>query len=162
MKDFSNEWKSSKNPRKQRKYRFNAPLHIKHGFMNAHLSKELRGRYSKRSIGLRKGDKVRIMRGKFRKHEGKIEKIELRKARVFVSGVEITKKDGTKKLLALHPSNIMITELNLDDNRKRPYLKMLNPSIGTYHIEGVPQEINTVEKALNWRNEDVENPFILT
>lgn len=122
MKDFSNEWKSSKNPKKQRKYRFRAPLHTKQKFMNAHLSKELRGRYSKRSVGLRKGDKVKVMRGKFRKHEGKIEKIELKKARVFVSGLEIAKKDGTKKQLALHPSKLMITELNLDDKLRQNIL----------------------------------------
>lgn len=123
MKDFSNEWKSSKNPKKQRKYRFRAPLHTKQKFMNAHLSKELRGRYSKRSVGLRKGDRVKVMRGKFRKHEGKIEKIELKKARVFVSGVEIAKKDGTKKLLALHPSNLVLTELNLDDKLRQNLLE---------------------------------------
>ena len=123
MKDFSNEWKSSKNPKKQRKYRFMAPLHTRQKFMSAHLSKDLRGRYSKRSVGLRKGDKVKVMRGKFKKHEGKIEKIELKKARVFVSGVEIAKKDGTKKLLALHPSNLVLTELNLDDKLRQNLLE---------------------------------------
>jgi hypothetical protein len=32
------------------------------------------------------------------------------------------------------------------------YLKMLNPSIGVWHMEGVPNEIRTVEDALLWRN----------
>ena len=115
MTKFSRAWKSSKNPRKQRKYRLSSPLHIKQKFVHSHLSKELSKKYAKRSIGLRKGDKVKIMRGQFKKHQGKIEKIDLNRTRVFVSGVEITKKDGTKKLLALQPSNLMITELNLDD-----------------------------------------------
>lgn len=64
---------------------------------------------------MRKGDKVRIMRGKFKKHEGKVERIDLKKAEIFVSGVEVAKKDGTKKPIGLDPSNLMITELNLDD-----------------------------------------------
>ena len=115
MKNFSTSWKSSKKIRKQRKYRFKSPLHIKQKFAGAHLSKELRKKYSKRSMPLRKGDKVRIMAGQFKKNEDKVESIDLKTTRVFVSGAEITKKDGSKKLIALHPSNLMITELNLDD-----------------------------------------------
>jgi hypothetical protein len=52
--------------------------------------------------------------------------------------------------------------LDLQDGRKRPYLKMLNPSIGTYHIEGVSPEIRTVEQALNWRNGIEGKPIKLT
>jgi arsenate reductase-like glutaredoxin family protein len=39
---------------------------------------------------------------------------------------------------------------------------MLNPSIGVYHIEGVHPECDTVEKALNWRNQSEGSPVILT
>ena len=123
MKKFSSAWKSSKKPRKQRKYRLSAPLHIKQKFVHVHLSKDLRKKYGKRSIGLKKGDKVKILHGSFRKHEGKVEMIEMKKTRVLVSGVELTKKDGTKKLLPLHPSNLLITELNLDDKLRQKILE---------------------------------------
>lgn len=123
MKGFSAAWKSSTKPKKQRKFRLGAPLHIKQKFVHAHLSSSLRKKYGKRSIGLRKGDKVKIMRGQFRKNEGKIENIDLKKTRVFVSGVEITKKEGTKKLVALHPSNLMVTELSLDDKLRQKILE---------------------------------------
>ncbi len=123
MNNFSSTWKSSKKPRKQRKYRLSAPLHTKHKFVQSHLSRELRKKHGKRSIGLRKGDKVKIMLGQFRKHEGKIENIDLKKARVFVNGVELTKRDGTKRMLALHPSNLMITELNLEDKLRQKLLE---------------------------------------
>ena len=46
-KKFSESWKSSKQVRKQRKYRYNAPLHIKQKFVNVHLAKELRKKYKK-------------------------------------------------------------------------------------------------------------------
>ena len=123
MKEFSREWKSSKKPRKQRNYRRNSPLHIKQKFMHSHISKELRKKFGKRNISLRKGDKVKVMRGKFRKHEGKVEKIDLRKLRVFVAGVEMTKKDGTKKLLALNPSNLIILDINTDDKFRQKLLE---------------------------------------
>ncbi len=123
MKQFSKSWRSSKKPRKQRKFRLGAPLHVKQKFVHTHLSKELRKKYSKRSIGLRKGDKIKVMHGQFRKHEGKVDMIDLKKTRVFVNGVEITKKDGTKKLLALNPSNLMVVELNLDDKFRQKSLE---------------------------------------
>ena len=123
MQKFSKTWKSSKKPGKQRKYRAASPLHIKQKFVRAHLSKELRKKYGKRSTGMRKGDKVRVMGGKFKKHESKIESIDLRSISVFVSGAEITKKDGSKKLVALHPSNLMVTELNLDDKLRLKILE---------------------------------------
>jgi len=47
--------------------------------------------------------------------------------------------------------NYELLLLDLGDGRKRPYLKMLNPSIGTWHVEGVPPGCDTVEKALNFR-----------
>jgi hypothetical protein len=34
-----------------------------------------------------------------------------------------------------------------------PYLKMLNPSIGVWHVEAVSKKCDTVEKALNFRNQ---------
>ena len=54
---------------------------------------------------------------------------------------------------------------DIGDGRKRPHLKMLNPSIGVYHIEGVAPHIKTVQQAINWRsgNEQIEwNPEVLT
>src|SRR3989338_176397 len=42
---FSTKWKESKQPRKQRKYRANAPLHLRKKFVNVNLSKELRKKY---------------------------------------------------------------------------------------------------------------------
>ena len=120
---FSIYWKSSKQPRKQRKYRYNAPLHIKQKFMKAMLSKELRKKYGKRNFSLKKGGKVKVVRGQFKKHEGKIDRIDLKKLKVYISGVEVAKKDGTKTTYPFDPSNLMITELSLDDKMRRKMLE---------------------------------------
>jgi len=120
---FSKTWKSSKQPRKQRKYRHNAPLHIKQKFMRAVLSKELRKKNNKRSFSLRKGDKVKVMRGQFKKHEGKVDRISLKKFKVYIEGVEVSKKDGTKTTYPFDNSNLMITELNLEDKMRRKMLE---------------------------------------
>ncbi len=120
---FVNTWNRSKQPRKQRKYRANAPLHIKRKLLSAHLSKELRKKYNKRSLSLRKGDKVRVLVGDFKGKTGVIESIDLRKEKVLVRGIEVVKKDGTKVMRPINPSNLEIIELNLDDNKRKKILE---------------------------------------
>ena len=112
---FSRSWVRSKQPRKQRKYRYNAPLHIKQKFLHAHISKELRKKYSRRSIALRKGDGVKVMRGKFKSKTGKVDEVSVKKTKVYVTGIDFVKRDGTKARYPLQPSILMITELNMDD-----------------------------------------------
>ncbi len=123
QKKFSTAWKKSTRPRKQRLYRYSAPLHVKQKLMHVHLSKELRQKYSKRNVQVRVGDKVKILRGQFAKREGKVERIDLKRERVFVTGMEIIKKDGTKIPSPLEPSNMMIIDLILDDKKRKHKLE---------------------------------------
>ena len=120
---FSASWKSSKQSRKQRKYRFNAPLHIKQKLVSTHLSKDLRKKYNKRNMNLRKGDSVKVTRGQFKNKTGKVEEVNLKKTLVYISGIEITKKDGTKTRQPIHPSNLTLTELNMDDKMRQKILE---------------------------------------
>jgi len=122
MKEWSKDWNSSKNPSKQRKYRHKAPLHIKQKLMGVHLSLELRKKYGTRTITVRKGDEVKILRGQFRKKTGKVSEVKLKRGKVFVDGIEHVKKDGSKALYALNPTNLMITELILDDKKRKSKL----------------------------------------
>jgi large subunit ribosomal protein L24 len=110
-KKFSNKWKASRQTRKQRKYRANAPLHIKARFMASNLSKELREKQKKRNIEIRKGDMVKIMRGEFSGKNGKINNVDIKKERVSIEGIQRQKKDGTKVNVYFHPSKLQITEL---------------------------------------------------
>jgi len=116
---FSIKWKASKQPRKQRKYRTNAPLHLRRKMMSANLSKELRKKYSKRNFPIRKGDTIRIMRGEFKKRTGKIETVDLKKMRIGIEGIYRTKKDGTKVGVYFNVSNLQIKELNLEDKKRK-------------------------------------------
>jgi len=118
-KKFSKQWIKSKQPRKQRKYRANAPLHIKRKLMSANLDKELRKKYSRRSFPLRKGDSVKILRGEFKKRTGKIATVDLKKLRIAIEGIQRTKKDGSKINVWFNPSNLQIKELNLEDKKRR-------------------------------------------
>jgi large subunit ribosomal protein L24 len=118
-KQYSSKWKGSRQVRKQRKYRANAPLNEKHKMISSTLSDELRKKYQKRSFPLRKGDSVEIMRGEYAKKTGKVNRIKLSNLKVTIEGVQETKKDGTKRDISFDPSNLRIKELNLDDKRRK-------------------------------------------
>ncbi|KHO46810.1 MAG: large subunit ribosomal protein L24 [archaeon GW2011_AR3] len=122
-KKFSSKWKASTKPRKQRKYSFNAPLHLKGKMLHSHLSKDLRNKHGKRSIRVKVGDKVKVMKGQFRGKIGKIASVDLKATRLQVEGIEIIKKDGSKVAFFMHPSNVMITELNTDDKNRMKRLE---------------------------------------
>ena len=117
-RNFSTSWISSSQPRKQRKYRFEAPFHIKHKFLSAHLSKELRAKHKIRSLPVRVGDEVLVMRGAFATKKGKIAKVNLKKSRVTVEGITRKKIDGSKLNVYLDPSKLQIISLKLDDARR--------------------------------------------
>jgi large subunit ribosomal protein L24 len=115
---FSSAWISSRQPRKQRKFRANAPLHLRHKFLSATLSKELRKKYGKRSVPVRKGDEVLVMRGKFAKKTAKVDSVNLTKSRLNLEGLQATKRDGTKVAFPINASNVMIKVLNLEDKKR--------------------------------------------
>lgn len=118
-KKFSNFWKASKLPRKQVKYRANAPFHIRHKMISANLSKELRKKYGKRNVPLRKGDEIKIMRGEFKGKKGRVENVNLKKMKIMIAGIFRTKKDGTKIEVSFDSSKLQIIELNLEDKKRR-------------------------------------------
>ena len=120
---FSKHWNSSTQVRKQRKYRFNAPLHLKRKFLHVHLAPALRTKYGLRNIGVRKGDKVKVLRGQFKKKEGKVERVDTKREKVYVTGIEVIKKDGSKVMLKITPSNLMIMELELGDKKRKEKLE---------------------------------------
>ena len=105
-------------PRKQRRFRFRAPLHVRQKMVAAHLSKELREEFKRRSLPVRKGDKVRILRGKFKGKEGVVARVDLRRLKVFVEGIAQKKADGSEVLFPLDPSNLLIIEVDRSDERR--------------------------------------------
>ena len=116
---FSKTWNSSTQPRKQRKYRYNAPSNIRRKFLSVNLAKDLREKHGARNAKIRSGDKVKILRGNFRSKTGVVDKVDLTNLKVYVVGVEVLKRDGSKAKVPLNPSNLQIVELKLDDKLRK-------------------------------------------
>ena len=122
---FVKSWKSSKQPRKQRKYLHNATPHLRSKIMSAQLSSSLKEKYNKNTLPIRKGDTVKIMRGQFKKLSGKVTRVIRRSYKVVIENATMTKKDGSKVFYPIHPSNVSIIELSLEDKRRLKNIKTI-------------------------------------
>jgi len=110
-------------PRTQRKRLFQAPAHRRYKHFSASLSPDLKEKHGTNSIPVRMGDTVRVVRGDRRGFEGKITRVDRKKYRIFVDGITRDKVDGTTIQIPIHPSKVMIVNLNLDDKWRREALK---------------------------------------
>ena len=109
--------KSSK-PKKQRKQHYTMPLHMSRKAFSAHLSNELRGELGRRSLEIRKEDKVKVMRGKYKGKEGKVVRLERGKFQVFIDKITIKKTSGKEVNIPFRPSNLMLTEVSREDKKR--------------------------------------------
>jgi large subunit ribosomal protein L24 len=105
--------------RKQRKARANAPLHERRKAIAAHLSKELREKYNRRAITVRKGDTVKVMRGSFKGHTEKVSDVDTKAYKIYIEGLTLSKSDGKKVAKPIDPSNVILTKLDLSDKYRR-------------------------------------------
>ena len=106
-------------PRKQRKFRYNAPLHLRRKMVGVHLSDELKAKLStkRRSAPVHKGDRVRLMRGERKGHTGKVMDVDLADLKVYVEGVTRRNAKGVEKLSPIDPSNLLRVEGEFSKDR---------------------------------------------
>ncbi len=106
-------------PRKQRKMIYEAPKHRRQKMMKSHLSEKLYERYGMRNVVVRKGDVIRVMRGRFKGHEGKVVEVNLKKMKIAVEGVTIRRTDNKSVQFWLDPSKVEIIKLDLSDPKRK-------------------------------------------
>jgi large subunit ribosomal protein L24 len=153
--------KTSK-PSKQRKMLFKAPDHIRYKKFSATLAPDLRKSYGTRSLPLRRGDSVRIMRGDRKGFEGKVARVDRKKYRVYIEGLTREKVDGTTVSVPVHPSKVMITRLNLDDKWRKKILERRKKAIEAVEAVEKPQKIVEVESKAAEEKEAAEKVFLET
>ncbi len=110
---------SSKSPRKQRRNVKNSPVHANKKHLKCRLDEFLQDEYGLRSLVVKKGDLVKIMRGQFRDTEGKVTHVNYKDRRVLLDSATVTKADGKEVSIPIHASNLQIVKLELDDERKQ-------------------------------------------
>ena len=113
----------SSQPRKQRLAYYTAPLHIRHKFFNAKLAPELAKELGVKRLPVRKDDVVRILRGDWAGHEGKVIDVDLRRVRIHVEGVTVKRADGTPVPYPIHPSKVVIIKLGKADKVREKIIR---------------------------------------
>jgi large subunit ribosomal protein L24 len=114
---------ASKQPRKQRKARYNAATHQRSRFLSAPLSKDLREEYKKRRARVVTGDTVQVLRGEHAGNEGVVDSVDTKKGMIEVHGVTVAKTDGTEVPRPVNASNVVITKFKTDDPRRMAKLE---------------------------------------
>ena len=150
----------SSKPRKQRHFRFNAPMHSRQHFVHAHIDKELREKLGmkRRAIQISRGDTVKVMSGSKRGTTGKVTKVDLRTGRIFIDSMMKKNARGKEHGVGISTSNVYITALNLTDKVRAAKLKVApqpKEMEAAPRPDGKAKVIATMEKA-----EAVEKPAV--
>merc|ERR1712162_69624 len=108
----------SSSRRKSRKAHFSAPSSVRRKIMSAHLNKEQSQKYHVKSMPIRKDDEVIVVRGSNKGREGKVIQVYRKKYVIHIERVTREKSNGSTVNVGIHPSNVMITKLKLDKDRR--------------------------------------------
>merc|ERR1711998_538887 len=84
----------------------------------AHLNKELSSKHHVKSMPIRKDDEVIVVRGSHRGREGKVMQVYRKKYVIHIERVTREKSNGSTVNVGIHPSNVVITKLKLDKDRR--------------------------------------------
>ena len=108
----------SSKPKKQRKAHYERALHKKQHGLAGHLDKKLGKELGMRSVALRKGDSVRVLRGGFKGKGGKITAVDYKKGVVFVEKVVRKKANGEEIQVPLQASKLLVVDVEKGDSRR--------------------------------------------
>merc|ERR1719287_232214 len=141
---FSSTVSSSR--RKARKAHFTAPSSVRRTLMGGYLNKELSQKYHVKSMPIRKDDEVIVMRGSNKGREGKVIQVYRKKFVIHIERVTREKSNGSTVNVGIHPSNVMITKLKLDKDRRailerKDTTKAAEKGKGKYTEESVKKEV---------------------
>lgn len=120
---------SSRSPRRQRKSLYNADSFERRVRMGVPLSRELRSRFRRRTVPIRKGDTVRVLAGSFSGREERVAHVGRRDYRVTLDNVTLKTAEDKLKPLTLSVGNLVITRLNLSDPWRRRALKVRDEDV---------------------------------
>lgn len=111
---------TSGKPRKQRVFRYTAPMHVRQKFVHVRLAKELAAKLGvkRRSIAVRRGDTVKVMSGGSRGRTGKVSSVDLKRAIVIVEGIARKNAKGKELPIPIKSSNVYAIDLDLSDKRR--------------------------------------------
>ena len=143
---------SPHSPRRQRRARYTADSFERRIRMTVPLSRELRARFHRRSLPVRKGDTVRVLSGSFAGREERVARVDRRGYTVTLDNVTLKTADEKMKPLSLNVGHLVITRLNLSDPWRRRSMRVRDEEVtpeerGEAVAEGEAEEVAEPEAA---------------
>ena len=83
--------------------------------ISAPLSKDLRKKYSRRSVRIMVDDTAKVIRGEYKGITGKVSKISTNNSSIAIECNKKEKLKGDKIDIYIHSSNVIVTSLNTND-----------------------------------------------
>jgi large subunit ribosomal protein L24 len=148
----------TRQPRKQRKALYNLPAHQARKQISAHLAEPLLLKYNRRTTTLRKGDTVKVLRGDFKGTTGKVLEVDVSAMRVTVDGVVTKTAKSVSKPRPIHPSNLLITKLDLTDAFRRKKLGAAESDVTEEDREAARKAKADAAEAKKKRAEEAKEP----
>ena len=105
--------------RTQRRLQSNAPSSIKRRLMSCHLNKSLRDQYKIRSLPIKRGDEVKILKGKSKGKSGKVVQVYRKREVIYVDKVNREKQNGQSVFLPIRPCHCIIEKLLINKDRTK-------------------------------------------
>ena len=105
--------------RAQRKLQLGAPSSVKRKLMSSHLNKSLREQYKIRSLPIKRGDEVKILKGKAKGKTGKVVQVYRKRNVIYVDKVQRDKQNGQTVFLPTKPSYCLIEKLLINKDRTK-------------------------------------------
>ena len=99
--------------------------------MSCHLIKSLRDQYKVRALPIKRGDEVKIMKGKAKGKSGKVVQVYRKRNVIYVDKVNREKQNGQTVFLPIKPCYCVIEKLLINKDRtktieKRAAIKVKN------------------------------------
>ena len=121
----------SSSRRVPRKRQLGACSSLKRKLMSCHLVKSLRDQYKLRSLPIKRGDEVKILKGKAKGKSGKVVQVYRKKNIIYVDKVNREKQNGQTVFLPIKPAYCVIEKLLINKDRtktieKRAAIKVKN------------------------------------
>ncbi len=111
----------------RRQMLYTTSMHMTSKHLAAHLSDDLRAKYHQSAARVVEGDSVKVLRGEFKGIEGKVTHVSAERRGIAIEGIKREKLKGGNVDIYIHPSNVMITALNLGDKWRQNRLEGQKP-----------------------------------
>jgi large subunit ribosomal protein L24 len=125
-----------------------APKQLAERKLRSPLSRALREKYGRRNLRVIAGDTIKVVRGEYSGIEGKIEKVNMKRGSLAIEGIQREKVRGGNVKVEINSTNVIITDLDLDDKYRQALIDRIHNPKKKYLGEKKPRTRKQTKRRL--------------